>query len=89
MSIKKIKKKKHTLLKGEGIHQHTLYGDFSVSEVDNITELDLPKDCLLKHEKPSGTFGEHETLKIQKGHWVMGQQVEFNPFNQEVTRVWD
>ena len=25
-------KKKHTLLKGEGVNQHTLYGDFKVEE---------------------------------------------------------
>lgn len=84
------KKTKHTLLKGEGIHQHTLYGEFEIVDNKNeLSELVVTKDSLLKHEKPNGSFGEHKTLKIQKGNWSMGRQVEFNPFDKKVTRVWD
>jgi hypothetical protein len=83
------KKTKHTLLKGEGIHQHTLYGDFKVKEQENFSPLVVTKDSDLIHEKPDGSTGEHKTLKIEQGEWVMGQQVEFNPFDQKVTRVWD
>jgi len=44
----------------------------------------------LKHEKPNGAWSnEHKTLKVDRGDWVMGKQVEFNPFNQQVTRIWD
>ena len=83
------KKTKHTLLKGEGIHQHTLYGDFMIGNEDEFTTVQVEQDSLLKHEKPSGTFGEHETLKIEKGRWVTGKQVEYNPFEERITRVWD
>ena len=44
----------------------------------------------LKHEKPNGSWSnEHKTLIVEKGNWVMGKQVEFNPFNQQISRVWD
>lgn len=84
-------KKKHTLLKGEGVNQHTLYGDFKIDETnDEFTDLVVTKDSLLKHEQPDGSFSnEHQTLKIEKGEWSMGKQVEYNPFTQTIERVWD
>ena len=86
--------KKQTLLLGEGIHQHTLYGDFRIADdfdntTDNYTEVIVEKESELKHEHPNGSFGEHKTLKIEQGDWVMGKQVEYNPFSQRVERVWD
>ncbi len=84
------KKNKHTLLKGEGTHQHTLYGDFQISDEQDFMTIDVLKDSLLKHEQPNGSFSnEHQTLKIEKGNWVMGKQVEYNPFTQSITQVWD
>jgi len=90
------KKKKHTLLRGEGTNQHTLYGDFQIDEETTTDFVDVlvEKDSLLKHEKPNGAFsGEHKTLQVETGEWRMGKQVEFNPFAQPgmvaVTRVWD
>lgn len=86
----KRKENKKTLLKGEGIHQHTLYGNFDIAdEVIDFAEFSVKKDSLLKHEKPNGSFGEHNTLRVKKGEWVLGKQVEFNPFDQKVSRVWD
>lgn len=83
-------KKKQTLLLGEGIHQHTLYGKFtSEAKLDTFADVDVLEESLLKHEHPNGNFGEHKTLKIDKGEWVMGKQVEYNPFSQTITRVWD
>lgn len=82
--------KKQTLLLGEGIHQHTLYGDFVIDEVtDDFAEFEVKSESLLQHELPNGKFGEHKTLKVDKGNWVMGKQVEYNPFSQIVQRVWD
>ena len=91
MKTKKTKKKKHTLLKGEGVNQHTLYGNFAIDESQSdFTDVLVEKDSLLKHEKPDGSFSnEHRTLLVEKGDWVMGKQVEYNPFNQRTTRVWD
>lgn len=82
-------KKKHTLLKGEGVNQHTLYGDFAVEENTDFAKVEVKKESLLKHEQPDGSFAEHNTLKIEQGNWVMGKQVEFNPFDKKVTQVWD
>jgi len=87
--IKMKTKKKHTLLKGEGVHQHTLYGDFKIGDETDFMEVNVTEESLLKHEHPNGNFGEHETLQIEKGDWVMGKQVEFNPFDSKITRIWD
>lgn len=84
-----IKKQKHTLLLGEGIHQHTLVGDFQIDEKPSFTNLVVDKPSQLKHEKPDGTFGEHETLPIEAGNWSMGKQVEYNPFDNNITEIWD
>ena len=85
-----VKKKKHTLLLGEGTNQHTLYGDFAIGDETEFATLLVEKDSLLKHEKPNGSFSdEHQALSIDKGDWVMGKQVEYNPFSQTVSQVWD
>jgi hypothetical protein len=89
-----MKKKltKHTLLVGEGTNQHTLYGNFAIDlEIDtDFPEVLVKNDSDLKHEKPNGAWSnEHKTLRVDKGSWVMGKQVEYNPFNREVTRIWD
>jgi hypothetical protein len=84
------KSKKHTLLKGEGSNQHTLYGDFSVEEVENFPAIKVAKDSVLKHEQPDGSFSnEHKGLVIEKGNWSLGKQVEYNPFEGTITQVWD
>lgn len=84
------KMKKQTILVGEGIHQHTLYGSFkSESNVSDFAEIEILEETLLKHEKPNGEFAEHKGLMVSKGGWVMGRQVEYNPFTRDTTRVWD
>jgi hypothetical protein len=84
------KTNKHTLLKGEGINQHTLYGDFAVdTEATDYARLVVDKDSVLRHETPSGQFAEHKALGVDKGNWSMGKQVEYNPFDNRVSRVWD
>jgi hypothetical protein len=84
------KSKKTTLLLGEGIHQHTLYGSHRVDS-NNLTfaEVIVYEDSELRHEHPNGSFGEHKTLKIETGSWRIGVQVEYNPFLQSVGRVFD
>lgn len=89
LSMKNLKKS-YTLLKGEGVNQHTLYGEFVLDETQtDFVPVVIKEDSVLKHEQPNGTFAEHETLKVEKGKWVMGRQVEYNPFDRKVTRVWD
>jgi len=83
-------KTKHTILKGEGANQHTLYGEF-VMETDHkdFAGISIVKDTDLRHEQPDGSFGEHKSLRVDKGEWVMGKQVEFNPFKGTISQVWD
>ena len=61
------KKTKHTLLKGEGINQHTLYGDFKIGNEEDYTNVIVEKESELKHEQPNGKFAEHNGLMIEKG----------------------
>jgi hypothetical protein len=83
--------KKQTLLKGEGANQHTLYGDFDIAEKPtDFAELSVKKGSVLKHETPSGAWSnEHKTLVVEKGDWVMGRQVEWNPFDRKKSMIWD
>lgn len=83
------RKTKHTLLKGEGANQHTLYGDFKVKEKIEFSNLVVTKDSVLRHEQPDGSFAEHKSLKVKTGDWVMGKQVEYNPFTQTISEIWD
>jgi hypothetical protein len=81
---------KQILLLGEGKNQHTLYGEFAIKpQREDFAELTVLAESKLQHEEPSGRFAEHNTLKVEKGNWVMGQQVEFNPFKGTISRVWD
>ncbi len=81
---------KRTLLVGEGIHQHTLYGKFSMEEkMSDFSDVLVKEESVLRHEKPNGEFGEHKALKIEQGDWVLGKQVEYNPFSQSISRIWD
>lgn len=90
-----MKKNKVVLLKGEGINQHVLYGDFEVYDGKetfshkDFPQLEVSDNSVLKHEDPSGNFAEHYTLSVDKGQWVMGKQVEFSPFTNTIERVWD
>jgi hypothetical protein len=82
--------KKHTLLKGEGVNQHTLYGDFAVDFTSTeFNNLRVKKDSVLRHETPSGKFAEHQSLPVERGDWAMGRQVEYNPFSDRITNIWD
>jgi len=97
--------KKKTLIIGNGGHQHDLVGKISVKHTkDDIhvlrgersviegvdfEQINVLEDTLLKHQTSSGKFGEHNTLKIEKGLWITGKQVEYNPFSGRNERVWD
>jgi hypothetical protein len=82
-----------TILLGEGIHQHTLVGKFEMDNdtiVKDFAPIKVKEDSVLRHEKPNGDFSEeHRGLQIRRGNKVMGSQVEYNPFSQTVSRVWD
>jgi hypothetical protein len=83
-------KQKHILLKGNGGNQHTLKGEIAVeTEQSEFVSISVLKEADLRHEQPSGSFGEHNTLKVEQGEWVTGKQVEFNPFKGTISQVWD
>ena len=84
-------KNKKTLLKGEVSNQHKLYGDFLIEENQNqFAKITVKKESELKHEQPNGKWSnEHKTLRLDKGDWVMGLQVEWNPFSQSISMIWD
>ena len=83
-------KTRQTILKGEGANQHTLYGSFQIEdEPTEFASISVKADSVLKHEQPNGSFAEHKGLQVDKGNWVMGRQIEWNPFDQRVSMVWD
>lgn len=90
--MKKSKKTKikNIILKGEGANQHTLYGKFKMEDNHTFfTDIEVLEDSELKHEQPNGQFAEHNTLKVKKGNWVLGKQVEYNPFKRTISQIWD
>jgi hypothetical protein len=81
VSEKRAKRQKRTvLLKGEGENRHVLYGESVVSQGVNYRGFKMKADGLLRHEDPEGLHAEHRSIRIQKGEWVMGLQVEYDPF---------
>lgn len=79
---KQVKRK--VLLKGEGLNCHVLEGNY-VEGKDGF----LVEEAVIKHETPSGEMAEHKTLRLEKGPYLMGRQVEYNPFSSTISRVWD
>lgn len=90
MSDKKGKSVRRTvILKGEGENQHVLYGESVVSQGVNYRSVKMKADGELRHEDPEGRHAEHKTIRIRKGEWVMGLQVEFDPFPRRGMRFED
>lgn len=88
--MKKTKKTKKVILKGESTNQHTVYGPILMEDNhSDFADISVLENSELKHEQPDGSFGEHNTLQVKKGEYVMGKQVEYNPFDREITQIWD
>jgi hypothetical protein len=86
--MEKIKRK--TILLGEGVNQHTLYGEFKTEkEVGEFLDVEVLIPSELRHETPARDFAEHYTIELEAGMWQQGKQVEYNPFEQRITAVWD
>lgn len=77
---KNTKTRRNVLLEGEGVNRHVLYGAAEIEEKADYRTVVLNEDGFLKHEDPQGGHAEHETLRVPKGEWVMGLQVEYDPF---------
>lgn len=84
---------RNILLVGEGTNRHVLYGKADFYGNGRFRGFEMRKDGLLRHEDPFGAHGEHSTLAVEMGCWVMGRQIEFNPFHfgshAVLTDVWD
>ncbi len=90
MSKNKKAKKQHTLLRGSGANLHTLYGSFKIDEEQtDFSKISVLQESELRHEQPNGSFAEHNTLKVNEGEWVLGKQVEYNPFKRTISQIWD
>jgi hypothetical protein len=88
--MKNKSKHRTEILKGEGVNSHILYGKAGISQDTGTYEtIDLEEPGYLCHEDPNGNHAEHQPLFVESGTWVMGRQVEFNPFEKKITRVWD
>lgn len=82
--------KRKVILEGEGVNQHTLYGEFETLEkIGDFLDVNVLVPSELRHETPSRQFAEHHTLQMEVGNWQQGKQVEYNPFEQTIMRVWD
>ena len=83
------KQKEKVLLVGEGIHQHTLKGEFTIDD-ERYALINVLKPSILHHEKPNGEFSkEHFPISVEKGVWIQGRQTEYNPFTREFEDIWD
>jgi hypothetical protein len=82
-----------TILLGEGKNFHTLVGKFEMENdtiVKDFSPIKVKENTLLHHEQREGVWSEeHKSLVVSKGNYILGQQVEYNPFSQSVSRVWD
>lgn len=91
MKKKEFKKQsKFLMLKGEGIHVHEAEGDLLVNQKQEFSELYVNSSGILHHKNPlTNSFGEHNPIKLEKGLFVQGTQIEWNPWQQDITQIWD
>ena len=67
------KKQKHTLLRGEGTNQHTLYGEFAIEEVVDFPKVEVTRIAFLNTSNQmvhSVTSIEPYKLTKVYGLWV-------------------
>ena len=78
------------LLKGNS-NKHVINGKimFNEEHKGDFQKITVLNEAVLKHETPNGNFAEHHSLKIEKGEWVQGVQIEFNPFKRTIGQIWD
>lgn len=86
--MNKTKKNAHKLVLalGESTHTHIMHSEAEIeAEVDESTEAIafLLKDTgIITHE-------EHDRIVLEPGRYHKTNQVEFDPFNMTVSRVFD
>jgi deoxyribodipyrimidine photolyase len=85
--MKELKKtKKLVLALGESTHTHIMHCEKEIEyDLDQNTEaikFVLRERGIITHE-------EHDRIVLEPGAYVKTNQVEFDPFNQTVSRVFD
>lgn len=85
-------KQKVLILKGEGRHEHVLEAD--VLEYDKkeerLSSVTVGPNGLLTHVDPlTGDLAEHNTIPLEEGTWLVGRQVEWQPFENTISGVFD
>jgi hypothetical protein len=90
--INKVKKAKQVCL-GEGEHVSASTGQMikHVLHSKEDIEYDVTDDCIKFLLKGTGvlTHDEHDRMVFEKGSYRSYNQVEFNPLNQSISRVFD
>lgn len=86
--------KKLLILKGEGRHEHVLVGEeityVEPAKGQPLSEIHVGRGGLLTHIDPAtGEHAEHNTISVDEGTWLVGRQVEFNPFDNSISNVFD
>lgn len=104
VKIKKIKEipdsckevKEDLLVRGEGAdHGHFIRGGkvqvLEPENKDNVSYyLNVEEPSELQHLNiSSGTKAEHLPIKIDKGQYEVVQQIQYDPYKQEIERVRD
>lgn len=79
------------ILKGEGRHEHVLVADkIEYVEGDQLSEICVGRNGQLTHVDPlTKSPAEHNTIPVEEGTWLVGRQVEFNPFDNTISGVFD
>lgn len=82
-----MKKKAKRIVLGEGEiigHKHILESatELEYEQLGNTLAFELKAMGILTHD-------EHARMVFPKGHYRSYHQVEFNPFDQSVSRVFD
>lgn len=89
---KNQKRQKVTILKGEGVNQHDLEADvleYKTEKNQPLSEIHVGENGVLRHVDPVGKPAEHHAIPIEKGTWLVGRQVEFNPFTNQISGIFD
>lgn len=82
---KELKSNRIVLATGDFANTHAVVSDKQMvyEHLENsVIKFNVAKDATITHE-------EHDIIKLPPGNYYKFNQVEFNPFNQTVSFVYD
>lgn len=83
-----MKSKKLVLALGESTHTHVINSpkeiiyEFPFTEEDEIIDFEIKEKAVITHE-------EHDRIVLEKGKYIKFPQMEYDPFANEIRRVYD